>query len=223
MESMGGHLQDTHEEEFLENSFSTLLSWSAVQKMGIKSCPLCSSCGVEDSPELVNHVPQHTYEFALRSLPWPQPIIHNLNVLPGGFDLSVNSSHAKELQLEDKDVIQIYNAEDGQRLSEGNLQRLKVGGIRHWTAEGIQLWINKELHERKEPPELQLTDYDRADHSAPDNPEPFEYSNYFLTNQYFSDGSDGDVSSKPQRDRSSGNSSLYPLAPIGEYGLRQTY
>lgn len=206
MESMGSHLQDNHQEEFLENSFSTLLSWSAVQKMGVKSCPLCSSCGVEDSPELVNHVLQHTYEFALRSLPWPQPIIHNLNVPPGGFDLSVNSSHAEELRLGDTEDIQIYNAEDGQRLTAGNLQRLKAEGIRHWTAAGIQLWIKKEVHERKEAPELQLTDYDRADHSAPDDPEFFGYSNYFLTNQYFGDGSDGDKSSEPQRDRSIGNS-----------------
>ncbi|KAL6823377.1 hypothetical protein V8C40DRAFT_266904 [Trichoderma camerunense] len=204
MESMGGHLQDKHQEEFLENSFSTLLSWSAVQKMGIKSCPLCLSCGVEDSPELVNHILQHTYEFALRSLPWPQPIIHNLNVSPGGFDLSVSSSHAEELQRGDTEDVQIYNAEDVQPLTAGNLRTLKGEGIRHWTA--IQLWINKEVHERKEPPELQLTNYDRADHSAPDNPELFEYSNYFLTNQYFGNESDEDKSSKPQRDRSSGDS-----------------
>lgn len=206
MESMGSHLQDNHQEEFLENSFSTLLSWSAVQKMGIKSCPLCSSCGAEDSPELVNHVLQHTYEFALRSLPWPQHIMHNLNVQPGGFDLLVNSSHAEELQLGGTEDIQNDKAEDGQRLTAENLQRLKAGGIRHWTAEGIYLWINKEVHECKEPPELQLTEYDRADHSAPDNPGLLEYSNYFLTNEYFGDGSDEDKSSKPQRDRSRGNS-----------------
>ncbi|KAL6815066.1 WD40-repeat-containing domain protein, partial [Trichoderma sp. SZMC 28015] len=202
MESMGGHLQDHHEEEFLENSFSTLLSWSAVQRTGIKSCPLCSSSGVEDSPELVNHVLQHTYEFALRSLPWPQPIIHNLNVPPGGFDLSVNLGRAEEFQLEDIEDIRIYHAEDGRRLTPGNLQRLEVEGIRHWTADDIQLWINEEVHERQEPPELQLTNYDRADHSALDHLELLEYSNYFVTNQYFGDGSNEDKSSKPQRDES---------------------
>ncbi|KAK4083838.1 uncharacterized protein Triagg1_1500 [Trichoderma aggressivum f. europaeum] len=205
MESMGGHLQGVHQEKFLENSFSTLLSWSAVQKMGVKSCPLCSSSGIEDSPELVNHILQHTYEFALRSLPWPQPIIHNLNLPPGDFDPAVNSSYAEELLLENMEDIQIYNTEDGLRLTAENLQRLNVGGTHHWTAEGLQLWINKEVHERKEPPDLQLTDYDRADHAATESTEFLEYSNYFLTNQYFGYGSDEDKSSKPQHGRSTGS------------------
>lgn len=47
--------------------------------MGINSCPLCSSHGAEDSPELVDHVVRHAYEFALRSLPWPHPPVEDLN------------------------------------------------------------------------------------------------------------------------------------------------
>ncbi|KAF3805906.1 hypothetical protein GCG54_00013580 [Colletotrichum gloeosporioides] len=61
---------------------------SIVQTFGIKSCPLCSSCGPEDSPELVDHVLRHTYEFALRALPWPPPILHDLNIPPGSFNSS---------------------------------------------------------------------------------------------------------------------------------------
>lgn len=206
MESILSHLQENHQEELLETSLPTLLSWSAVQRMGIKCCPLCSSCGAEDSPELVDHVLQHTYEFALRSLPWPKPVIHNLNVQPGSFNLSLDSSHAKEIQRLNAKDIQRLNTEDDKRLTAKNLRRLQVVDIRQWTAEGIQQWINKEIHDRKEPPELQLTDYDRADHASSEESELHEYSNYFLTNQYFGDESDEGKSLKPQHDRSSGNS-----------------
>lgn len=82
MESMGSHLQTKHEDELSDNTLSTLLSWAAVQRLGIESCPLCSSSGPEDSPELVDHVLRHTYEFALRALPWPQPLKYDLNVRP---------------------------------------------------------------------------------------------------------------------------------------------
>ena len=98
MESMGSHLQTDHERELLDNSLSTLLSWSAVQTVGIKSCPLCSSHGPEDSPELVDHVLRHAYEFALRALPWPQPVAHDLNVPAGSFHLPEDSENAGYLQ-----------------------------------------------------------------------------------------------------------------------------
>ncbi|KAI0440549.1 hypothetical protein F4803DRAFT_464372 [Xylaria telfairii] len=98
MESMGNHIQIEHPGELLENSFSTILSWSAVQTMGIKSCPLCSSYGPEDSSEIVVHVLQHAYEFALRALPWPPLPVQDLNVLPGGFNLPENSETAADIQ-----------------------------------------------------------------------------------------------------------------------------
>lgn len=98
MESMRGHFQANHKDELLDNTLSTLLSWSAVQTMGIKSCPLCSSHGPEDSSELVDHVLRHAYEFALRALPWPRPIAHDLNVAPGAFNLPEDSEHAEDLQ-----------------------------------------------------------------------------------------------------------------------------
>lgn len=95
---MGSHLKDAHGDELLDNSLTTLLSWSAVQTMGIKSCPLCSSCGPEDSPELVDHVLRHAYDFALRALPWPQPIVYDLNRAPGKFTLPKDSDHIQDLQ-----------------------------------------------------------------------------------------------------------------------------
>lgn len=95
---MGCHLQDVHGEELLDNSLATLLSWSAVQTMGIKSCPLCSSSGPEDSPELVDHVLRHAYDFALRALPWPQPIVYDLNILPGSFTIPKDSDRMEDLQ-----------------------------------------------------------------------------------------------------------------------------
>lgn len=87
METMASHLQTMHEDETSDNSLSTLLSWAAVQKMGVTSCPLCESSGPEDSPELVEHVLRHAYDFALRALPWPQPSVHDVNVPPGDFKL----------------------------------------------------------------------------------------------------------------------------------------
>lgn len=206
MESILSHIQEYHQEELLENSLPTLLSWSTVQRMGIKSCPLCSSCGAEDSPELVDHVLQHTYEFALRSLPWPKPIIHNLNVQPGSFNLSLDSSHAEDIQRLEAEEIQRSNAEDDKRLTEENIQRLQVVNIRQSTVEGIKHWINKEINDRKEPLELQLTDYDKANHAASKDSELSEHSNYFLTNQYFGDESDDGKSFKPQHDQSNGSS-----------------
>jgi hypothetical protein len=98
MESMGSYFQTDHKRELLDNSLSTLLSWSAVQTMGIKFCPLCSSHGPKDSPELVDHVLRHAYEFALRALPWPQPVVHDLNVPAGSFQLPEDSENAGYLQ-----------------------------------------------------------------------------------------------------------------------------
>jgi WD40 repeat protein len=166
MESMGCHLQNVHGEELLDNSLATLLSWSAVQTMGIKSCPLCSSYGPEDSPELVDHVLRHAYDFALRALPWPQPIIYDLNIQPGSFALPKDSDHMEDL----------HN------------------------------WIKEAAHESVGPPKIQLSDYDRKDHSVRVPTDIFDYSEYFLTNKYFDDQLE-DKSSKTQFDQS--NASAY--------------
>lgn len=98
MDTMASHLQTRHEDETSDNSLSTLLSWAAVQKMGITSCPLCESSGPEDSPELVEHVLRHAYDFALRALPWPQPWVHEVNVPPGDFKLPNDPEQGDHLQ-----------------------------------------------------------------------------------------------------------------------------
>jgi hypothetical protein len=41
---------------------------------------------------------QHVYEFALRALPWPQPIIHDVNLPPGSFHLPEKSDDAEDIQ-----------------------------------------------------------------------------------------------------------------------------
>ena len=87
MEAMAAHLQTDHNDELSRKSLSTLLSWSAVQTMGIKTCPFCSDHGPEDTPDLVDHVLQEAYEFALRALPWTKPVDHELNEPPRGFTI----------------------------------------------------------------------------------------------------------------------------------------
>ena len=96
---MGSHIRTSHEHQLLDNSLSTFLSWSAVQRMGIKTCPLCSSCGPEDSPELIDHVLRHTYEFAFQALPWSQPAAHDWNLSLGIFNPLENPEKAGVRQI----------------------------------------------------------------------------------------------------------------------------
>ncbi|KLU90796.1 hypothetical protein MAPG_10647 [Magnaporthiopsis poae ATCC 64411] len=200
IESMGSHLQAEHEDELSVNPLSTLLSWSAVQTMGIRSCPLCASNGPEDSPELVEHVLRHAYEFALRALPWPQPIVQDLNVPPGSF----------------RPPEELKNAEEQEALDLAALARLfrldqpvchtSVAGNGKETpkltaAEKLERWITGAVHESEETPALRLCGFDRADHSAPETTGGSEYSDFFNLNSYFGDRPE-DGSSKPQGDRS---------------------
>ncbi|KAM0479935.1 hypothetical protein ACHAPX_004513 [Trichoderma viride] len=134
-----------------------LFTWSQVPTVGITSCPLCSWSGPEDSPKLLEHIFRHTYDFALRALPWPQPIVQDLNVLPGRFNPPKDSS-----RLEDLDN-----------------------------------WINEAVHESAGLPEIELSDYDRADHCAPASTDLVEYNDYCLMNEYFNEES-ADGSSKSQ-------------------------
>lgn len=63
--------------------------------MGIQSCPLCSSYGPRDSPELVDHAVRHAYEFALRALPWPRPVPENLDRQMGTYSLPEDDPNAE--------------------------------------------------------------------------------------------------------------------------------
>ncbi|KAJ4122725.1 hypothetical protein NW768_010166 [Fusarium equiseti] len=67
------HFEDEHHDAIEQFEVSNLLDWSKSPRMGISTCPLCSSFGREDSPEIIDHVLKHVYEFSLRALPWPTP------------------------------------------------------------------------------------------------------------------------------------------------------
>ena len=92
------HLRSRHQEALSNHSLSTLVSWSTVQHMGIRSCPLCSSSGPQDSPELVDHVVRHAYEFALRALPWPVLATETPNKPVGTYTLPEEEEDAKRLE-----------------------------------------------------------------------------------------------------------------------------
>ncbi|KAK5989429.1 Transcriptional repressor rco-1 [Cladobotryum mycophilum] len=92
------HIQTQHQEELSSHDLSSLVSWSAVQSMGILSCPLCSSHGPRDSPELVDHVVRHAYEFALRALPWTSLPLDDLNKPIGIYSLPEKSANAESLE-----------------------------------------------------------------------------------------------------------------------------
>lgn len=87
---MEQHLLSYHADELYDKPLSTFVSWSAVHAFGIKSCPLCDSHGPEDAPELVDHVLEHTYDFAMRALPWPEPVEHDLHTYPGSFKVPLS-------------------------------------------------------------------------------------------------------------------------------------
>ncbi|KAL7904387.1 hypothetical protein GGI35DRAFT_200886 [Trichoderma velutinum] len=96
-EDITAHTLTQHKQELSKYELSFLLSSAEVRYMGIESCPLCSSHGPRDSTELVDHVVRHAYEFALRALPWPQPVKEDLNKPIGTFSLPEDTSNAEGL------------------------------------------------------------------------------------------------------------------------------
>ncbi|KPM39537.1 hypothetical protein AK830_g7032 [Neonectria ditissima] len=91
------HFENQHQDDVRDLTLSTLLPWSETQRMGIASCPLCSSFGREDSPEIVDHVLRHIYEFSLRALPWTKPVLPDVNKPIGTYNLPRNNAAAKRL------------------------------------------------------------------------------------------------------------------------------
>ncbi|RSL95814.1 hypothetical protein CEP52_011858 [Fusarium oligoseptatum] len=91
-EAIAHHLETEHQNEVKEFTLETLLLWSEIRPMGINSCPLCSSFGREDSPEIIDHILRHVYDFSLRALPWTKPFTHDLNKSIGTFVLP-NDKH----------------------------------------------------------------------------------------------------------------------------------
>lgn len=98
-EGIESHIHADHQEELSRNSLDEILSWSSSKRMGINSCPLCSSCGAEDAPDLVDHVLRHTYDFSLRALPWPPRLLDTLNKPVGTYAFPEDRESAKRLQV----------------------------------------------------------------------------------------------------------------------------
>lgn len=69
------HMQKVHKKEVEEFGLSTVVSSCAAKTYGITSCPLCSFKAPKDTPELIDHVLQHTCDFAFHSLPWIQSAV----------------------------------------------------------------------------------------------------------------------------------------------------
>ncbi|KAK6359883.1 hypothetical protein TWF696_001012 [Orbilia brochopaga] len=87
------HFRSHHADELSKDSLATLLSGSAVHCMGITECPLCTSSGPEDSPQLVDHVLRHVHDFSLRSLPWDRSDAKDLTNCVGTYKLPEGSEN----------------------------------------------------------------------------------------------------------------------------------
>ncbi|KAH7305787.1 hypothetical protein B0I35DRAFT_108670 [Stachybotrys elegans] len=96
-EGITHHLEAEHQDDVRELTLETLLPWSEIRRMGIASCPLCSSFGREDSPEIIHHVLRHVYEFSLRALPWTKPFKHPSAKPTGTYSLPKNKGAAERL------------------------------------------------------------------------------------------------------------------------------
>jgi hypothetical protein len=92
------HFEAEHSDDLESLTLATLLPWSEVQRTGIVACPLCSSYGLEDSPEIVSHVLKHVYEFSMRALPWTPPVLFDLNREVGRYVLPEDEEAARRLE-----------------------------------------------------------------------------------------------------------------------------
>ncbi|KAJ1322984.1 ankyrin repeat domain-containing protein 50 [Microdochium nivale] len=96
-ENMESHVAVKHQDDLVDCTVSDIISWSAVQSVGVQACPLCSSYGPKDSPELVDHVLQHAYDFALRSFPWSDIAPETLGKPLGTYNLPADEEDAERL------------------------------------------------------------------------------------------------------------------------------
>lgn len=64
------HVSHEHKDSFPDELLGTLNLWPSLPSIGLDTCPLCRSSGPRDDPILIDHVLEHTHDFALRSLPW---------------------------------------------------------------------------------------------------------------------------------------------------------
>ncbi|KAL7922386.1 hypothetical protein ACQKWADRAFT_312970 [Trichoderma austrokoningii] len=68
--SFMAHLDEKHEGQVSDENFDRIMAKSTFRTFGITNCPLCNDHGPTDSPELIEHVLGHIYDFSMYALPW---------------------------------------------------------------------------------------------------------------------------------------------------------
>lgn len=189
------HIASEHPEA-LSEGLGDLLSIAEINFMGITECPLCDTEGLQDSPEIIEHVFQHVHRFSLISLPWPMDPTFSLERPVGLFD----TDHASKMVKGDKGkeigirigewaetVAPSFDLEKGEKTVTDDKGDELVFGIAGWpedsTLEGDH--------------SLQLCDVDRN----PPKPSEEELAaiaksetDYFAQHDYFIDSGDGQFS-----------------------------
>ncbi|KPM42155.1 hypothetical protein AK830_g4417 [Neonectria ditissima] len=64
------HVSEEHQDSFPNELLHAVPLWPSTPSIGLDTCPLCPSTGPTDAPILIDHVLEHTHDFALLSLPW---------------------------------------------------------------------------------------------------------------------------------------------------------
>ena len=70
LSSFMAHLDEEHEHQVSNETFESIMAKSNIRTFGITNCPLCNDHGPADSPELIEHVLGHIYDFSMYALPW---------------------------------------------------------------------------------------------------------------------------------------------------------
>jgi len=73
------HLDDNHQSQISAGSLERIMIRSTFRAFGISHCPLCNDHGFSDSPEIIEHVLGHVYDFSMYSLPWRTKTKPNLD------------------------------------------------------------------------------------------------------------------------------------------------
>jgi hypothetical protein len=73
------HLDINHQSQISAGSLERIMVRSTFRAFGISHCPLCNDHGFSDSPEIIEHVLGHVYDFSMYSLPWRTKTKPNLD------------------------------------------------------------------------------------------------------------------------------------------------
>ncbi|KAH7121765.1 hypothetical protein B0J13DRAFT_567235 [Dactylonectria estremocensis] len=186
------HVREEHMDSFPPNLLKTVRLWPSSPLIGLDTCPLCDATGPRDSPNLINHVLEHTHNFALRSLPWADIPVDNYE------------SHS---------TLGMFNV--------GYLQPLKPThpdtSLRPWL---MHVWFETlEIPRPKrwgwEEAEAALKDLaaSRADKDVGPNTDHFTKNEYFTMNNYFASDADS-LSLDQQTDRTLSRGSFNPESTV---------